>query len=342
MRRLALTKTALIGFIDLMLLAGPVPGLHQRAARAAPLAAQERLRGQREPRAQDPARPHPPLRRDAGAAGGCPNEEKAQQYYRVINKESQRLTQLINNILDFSRIEAGRKEYRFVPTDVGAVVQRGGRGLPLPDRAAGLRARASTSPTTSRRSWSTPRRCRQALHQPAQQRDQVQPATRSTSASTCAARATGSLISVTDRGIGIPKAEQKRIFEKFYRVENSLVHTTKGSGLGLALVQHIMEAHGGQRRGRERARRRAAPSRSCSRCRRRRRAAGSARPPRPGYRRSIARAWKSSHEQDPDRGRRAGHGARAQGQLRVRGLRGGDRHRRRVGPRAGAGARSRT
>ena len=44
--------------------------------------------------------------------GRVPNEDKARQYYRVINKESQRLTQLINNILDFSRIEAGRKEYR--------------------------------------------------------------------------------------------------------------------------------------------------------------------------------------------------------------------------------------
>src|SRR4030095_7522168 len=54
--------------------------------------------------------------------GGVPGEEKAQQYYRVINKESQRLTQLINNILDFSRIEAGRKEYRFAPTDVGRIV----------------------------------------------------------------------------------------------------------------------------------------------------------------------------------------------------------------------------
>jgi signal transduction histidine kinase len=50
---------------------------------------------------------------------------------------------------------------------------------------------------------------------------------------------------VTDRGIGIPRSEHRRIFEKFYRVETSLVHTTKGSGLGLALVQHIAEAHGG-------------------------------------------------------------------------------------------------
>ena len=53
------------------------------------------------------------------------------------------------------------------------------------------------------------------------------------------------LLSVTDRGIGIPSAEQRKIFEKFYRAENSLVHETKGSGLGLALVGHIVEAHGG-------------------------------------------------------------------------------------------------
>ena len=55
--------------------------------------------------------------------GRVPSEEKAHQYYRVINKESHRLTQLINNILDFSRIEAGRKEYRFAPTDVARVVR---------------------------------------------------------------------------------------------------------------------------------------------------------------------------------------------------------------------------
>ena len=53
-------------------------------------------------------------------------------------------------------------------------------------------------------------------------------------------------VAVRDWGIGIPRAEQGRIFERFHRVPTDLVHDVKGSGLGLALVQHIVEAHGGR------------------------------------------------------------------------------------------------
>ena len=50
---------------------------------------------------------------------------------------------------------------------------------------------------------------------------------------------------IADHGVGIPRAEQVRVFEKFYRVGNGLVHDVKGSGLGLSLVKHIIEAHNG-------------------------------------------------------------------------------------------------
>ena len=53
-------------------------------------------------------------------------------------------------------------------------------------------------------------------------------------------------IAVRDHGIGIPASEQKKIFDKFYRVGSGLVHNVKGSGLGLAIVAHVVKAHGGR------------------------------------------------------------------------------------------------
>jgi two-component system sensor histidine kinase SenX3 len=53
------------------------------------------------------------------------------------------------------------------------------------------------------------------------------------------------LIQVSDRGIGIPEQEQSRIFDKFYRVPVPENREISGTGLGLSLVAHIAEAHGG-------------------------------------------------------------------------------------------------
>ncbi|HEV7921100.1 MAG TPA: sensor histidine kinase, partial [Thermoanaerobaculia bacterium] len=53
-------------------------------------------------------------------------------------------------------------------------------------------------------------------------------------------------IEIRDHGIGIAPSEQKKIFDKFYRVGSGLVHDVKGSGLGLAIVSHIVKAHGGR------------------------------------------------------------------------------------------------
>jgi two-component system phosphate regulon sensor histidine kinase PhoR len=54
------------------------------------------------------------------------------------------------------------------------------------------------------------------------------------------------VISVTDQGIGIPRDEQRKIFDRFHRVSTGLVHDVKGSGLGLSIVRHIVDAHRGR------------------------------------------------------------------------------------------------
>jgi signal transduction histidine kinase len=176
--------------------------------------------------------------------GRVPSEEKAHQYYRVINKESHRLTQLINNILDFSRIEAGRKEYRFAPTDVARVVREVIESYRFQIEQQGFELKVDVEEDLP--------------HVPADEEalgqaiinlvnNAIKYSRESKTIHIDVRREGGKvLVSVKDTGIGIPRGEQKKIFEKFFRGEDSLVHETKGSGLGLALVRHIMEAHGGQ------------------------------------------------------------------------------------------------
>ncbi len=175
--------------------------------------------------------------------GRVPGEDKARQYYRIINKESQRLTQLINNILDFSRIEAGRKEYRFARADVGRIVHDVLESYRFPIEQQGFALEtdiAEDLPPAEVDKEAVSQALINLVH------NDIKYSLDEKYLKVGARAEDGAiLVSVTDRGMGIPKADQKRIFEKFYRAENSLVHETKGSGLGLALVQHIAEAHGG-------------------------------------------------------------------------------------------------
>jgi len=175
--------------------------------------------------------------------GRIPTEQKKQQYYRVINKESHRLTQLINNILDFSRIEAGRKEYQFAPTDVGDVVREVVEAYRYPIEQQGFALEVEVPDRLPEVNAD-----KEALGQAVLNlmNNAVKYSREDRFVRVAVARQNGDLrISVADHGIGVPKVEQRKIFEKFYRAEDSLVHETKGSGLGLPLVRHIMEAHGG-------------------------------------------------------------------------------------------------
>ncbi len=175
--------------------------------------------------------------------GRITTQERKNEYYGIIRKESERLSSLINNILDFSRIEAGRKEYDFRETDIAELVRNTLDSYRYQIEQQGFALEEQIDPSI-----------------PAVKVDRE-----------AIARALVNLVNnalkysdnekflgiklyrdqsvlkleVSDRGIGIERHEQARIFEKFYRTCDPLVHNTKGSGLGLSLVRHITQAHGG-------------------------------------------------------------------------------------------------
>jgi signal transduction histidine kinase len=169
--------------------------------------------------------------------------EKCHEYYTIIRKESERLTGLINNILDFSRIEAGRKEYEFRETDLPELVRNTLDSYRYQIEQNGFTYKENIAENIPPVEVDREAIARSLLNL-------VNNAVKYSSDDKYLCvnlyRDNGSVkLEVVDHGIGIPRTEQHKIFEKFYRVGDPLVHNTKGSGLGLSLVRHIAHAHGG-------------------------------------------------------------------------------------------------
>ncbi len=159
-------------------------------------------------------------------------------------RESHRLQELIDRLLDWGRMESGRRVYLVEPTSVETIVhaavaateslQLGPDGnlelqvepdLPLIDADAGALTDAIVNLLTNAIKYGgSPARIRVAARR---EQNHV-------------------VVSVTDNGAGIERAEHKRIFQKFYRVDDRLAREREGSGLGLAIVKHVIEAHKGR------------------------------------------------------------------------------------------------
>ena len=177
--------------------------------------------------------------------GRVTKQEKIVEYGEYIEAESRRLTQLINNILDFSRIESSQKNYSFVDTDIVTLVSQTVSGFVVPLRESGVDI-TFRPPITDLPPVSVDRDAiaqvlvnllDNALKYSPERKD-IEVAIEST--------ATNVKIVVRDHGIGIADADRKKIFEKFYRAGSTLVHDVRGSGLGLTIVLHVVEAHGGR------------------------------------------------------------------------------------------------
>ncbi|MDE3135793.1 MAG: HAMP domain-containing histidine kinase [Acidobacteriota bacterium] len=171
-------------------------------------------------------------------------EEKRQEYFRIIRKESERLSALINNILDFSRIEAGRKEYDFRDTDIADLVRNTLEAYRYQIQQHGFTLEEEIADDLPRLRVDREAIARSLLNLV---NNSVKYSAEDKFLRVSLYRENESLkLEVLDHGIGIPRNEHRKIFEKFYRSGDPLVHTTKGSGLGLSLVRHIVEAHQGE------------------------------------------------------------------------------------------------
>ena len=177
--------------------------------------------------------------------------EKQKGYFRLIVQECRRLSSLVENVLDFSRIHQGRKRYEFEPIDLVALVrQTVALMVPLADeRQVSLILEDSPPVSADLQPCWDGQAMQQALvnlidnaikHAPAGTEVKIGIALREAAAEPMIR------ITVEDAGQGIPVEEQERIFEPFYRLGSELRRETRGIGIGLSIVKHVAEAHGGR------------------------------------------------------------------------------------------------
>lgn len=160
-----------------------------------------------------------------------------------LKREGARLQDLIDRLLDWGRMESGRRQYHMQPTDVHAIIKRAMRDF----EAVRERQHANVSMDVPERLpplWAEAASISDALLNLLTNASKYggNPAQIVLRASATARHVR---ISVQDNGLGIPAQEHKRIFQKFYRVDDRLSRDKEGSGLGLAIAKHVVKAHRG-------------------------------------------------------------------------------------------------
>jgi len=175
-------------------------------------------------------------------------DEQARHELDIIHRNGLRLTKLVNTLLDFSRIQAGRMRANFEPVDLSAVTAELASIFRSAIDRAGLTFVVDCPPLdlpvyVDREIWE--KVMFNLLSNALKFTSDGSIAVRVAREDTADGVAADAIVTVTDTGIGISAAEMPRLFERFHRIETAGARSTEGSGIGLALVKELVGLHGG-------------------------------------------------------------------------------------------------
>lgn len=185
-------------------------------------------------------------------SGRVTTDAKKQEYLDIIVRESERLSALIENVLDFARLERGRGSYEFAEGDVGDAVTRAANVYRYRAEREGVKLVLDVEPSLPRARIDE-RAIQLAVVNLVDNALKYAPG--GETITVCARAHDGGVrVAVSDQGPGVAPEDRHRIFERFVRLASSRDEKNtdksrspvRGSGIGLALVKHIAESHGGR------------------------------------------------------------------------------------------------
>ncbi|MGE0869754.1 MAG: ATP-binding protein [Kofleriaceae bacterium] len=171
-----------------------------------------------------------------------PGRKLSGDQLELVRRNALRLYKMVGALLDFSRVEAGRAQALFVPTDLSAVTADLASAFRSAAEAAGLRLHVDCPPLPDP-IYVDPEMWEKIVFNLLSNAVKFTP--RGEITVSVRAEPDRAVLSVTDTGVGIPAEEQPRIFDRYYRAEGQSRHRPEGTGIGLALVNELVKLHGG-------------------------------------------------------------------------------------------------